>query len=234
MERDFGIGDVIGATGALLSDTWRDTLLYVLGIGGLTAAGHWFGLSEQSEFSFGFGFMINANAGLTSALFELAAAIASVVAGYWLLTRMLVARGRFRDGDGRFWHYLGMSILSGIAMVVGFLLLIVPGTILMVRWSAASGFVIDGREGVTDSLAASWRATKGHSWAIFFAGLIIAVSLIVAGGLFGLTTFWLGETAVGMVSAFLEAFAGAVFLAVGIGIYCLVHDGSEELEEVFA
>lgn len=234
MEKDFSVGHFISAAGALISDTARETLLYVLAVGGITAIGVWLGLTEPSDLSFGFGFMISADDDLLSALFDLASFVVSLVAGYWLLTRFLAAQGRDGGGAGRFWHYLAMSILSMIALVVGFLLLIVPGLILLVRWAAAAGFVIDAKEGVTDALAASWRATKGHSWAIFFAGLIIAVCLAILGGAAGILFSFMGAMAGGVVSAFIEAFASAIFLAFGIGVYCQLHDGTEELEEVFA
>lgn len=161
-------------------------------------------------------------------------AILDVVGTYLLLTRFLSARGRLATGGGRFWPYVGMSIVSTIAVVFGLLLLIVPGIFLLVCWSAASGFLIGAGGGVTDSLRASWNATDGHGWAIFLAAVIVFVGVVVLSsvleGLLALTS----EQAVNVVSAFLEAASGAVFAAFGIAVYRLVHDEGEALSEVFA
>lgn len=236
MRENVGLGSFIGETVALVLDGARPAAVYVAVVGGLAAIGMLFGLVEPTttSFGFGFGFRIDSDDGLAPSLFELFSLIVSVVAGYLLLTRFLAARGRLRDGGNRFWPYLGMAILSGIAIVIGIILIIVPGVILLVRWAAASGFVIGAREGPIDALGASWRATKGHSWAIFFAGLIMAIGLAIGAVVLVAIIAFAGDTVVAIVSAFIEALAGAIFMAFGIGVYCLVHDDTAEMAEVFS
>jgi hypothetical protein len=156
------------------------------------------------------------------------------VGGYWLITRFLAARGRYVEGPTRFWAYLGMGILSVIAIVFGLILLIVPGLILLVRWSAASGFVVGNRQGVTESLSASWQATRGRGWSIFAAGLLFFIGLSIAGGVIGAATGAISMTVNGAVSVFVQAFGSAATIALGIAIYMLVHDDTRELGEVFA
>lgn len=234
MKNGPNVGGFFAETVSLVRGSLTDTGLYVLVVGGLGAIGVFFGLAESTATTVGFGYSVDANDSPASALFGLVSAVVSVVAGYWLLTRFLAARGRLQEGGWRFWTYLGMSILSVLGVVLGLILLIVPGVILMIRWSAASGFVIGRREGVIDALGESWRATKGHSWAIFFAAILMFLAVIVAGGVVGGIAGVLGQLPVGIASAFVEAAAGAVFMAFGIAIFCLVQDDTGQLAETFA
>jgi hypothetical protein len=235
MDRQVDFGNILQGTISLLGDSARAVAIYVAIVGGLGLLGVVSGLSEvdTSEFGFNYGFVFNNQTPLLTSLFDLFSTVVGVVAGYWLLTCYLAARGRF-PGENRFWHYLGMAILSAIAIAIGFVFVIVPGIILMVRWSAASGFVIGARDGVIDSLSASWHATRGHSWPIFFAGLVLVIGLLVLLGvltaLFGL----FGVLVAAGVDAIAEAFLSTVAMAMGIAIYCLVHDDAAEVGEVFA
>ena len=234
MQREASFTGIFGELASLLNDAWREIALYVLVIGGLAAIGILVGLTEPATAMFDFGFELNSNRGPASALFGLVALIVSVVANYLLLKRFLAVRGRAQEQRNRFWPYFGMGILSGFAIVFGLILLVVPGIILLVRWSAASGYVIGAGQGVMDSLGSSWEATKGHGWAIFFAGLVLFVGIIVAGAVLGGISGAISMEAVETVSAFVEAAYGAIFAGFGIAIYCRVQDDTEQLSEVFA
>ena len=234
MERDISVGNILGETGTLISETARETLFYLAVIGVLGAAGVWLGWTEVAVSSVGFGFGASFDRGMTSGLYELAASIVSIVANYLLLRRYLAARGRLHEGGERFWAYLGMLILSTIGLVIGFLLLIVPGFILLVRWSAASGFLIGSRSGIVDSLRASWDATSGHGWAIFLAGLVLVIGLGIVGGIAGASLSLAGPELLGTATSLANALNNVVFLAFGIAIYSLVHDDGREFEDVFA
>ncbi|MBT2134019.1 hypothetical protein KK137_06700 [Croceibacterium sp. LX-88] len=219
---------------SLIGDARRDVAVYTLVVGGLTAIGVVLGLTETSSGTISYGFSVDANDTPASALFELVAAVVSIVATYVLLTRYLAARGQLQSEEGRFWPYLGMAIVSMIAAFIGLIFLIIPGVILLVRWSAASGYLIGARRGVFESLSASWHATKGNGWAIFFVSLVLlfgfGVIVVLVSGVFTLA----GETVGGIISSFVEAAVSGVYAGLGIAIYSLVHDEAGELDEVFA
>ncbi|WP_156457555.1 hypothetical protein [Altererythrobacter sp. Root672] len=219
---------------SLIGDAKRDVAIYTLVVGGLTAIGVAFGLMETSSGTISYGFSVDTNDTPASALFEIGTMIVSIVATYVLLTRYLAARGRLQSEGSRFWLYLGMSILSVIAVLIGFLFLIVPGVILLVRWSAASGYLIGARQGVFESLSSSWHATKGSGWAIFFAAIVLLLGLGVAVAVLSVVFSIAGETVGGIVSSFVETAISGVYAGLGIAIYSLVHDEAEELDEVFA
>lgn len=78
-----------------------------------------------------------------------------------------------------FWKYLGASILLGLAVGVGFLLLIVPGIILGLMFMFATLIVIERELGPIESLSESNRLTRGHKWPLFgFVLLLLLVNLL--------------------------------------------------------
>ena len=84
----------------------------------------------------------------------------------------------YKWGLRKFGWVLVVSIAIGIMVLIGFILLIVPGVILLTRFTAAiPALVIENRTG--DAIDRSWNLTKGHFWhvlgTVFVAGLIGAV-----------------------------------------------------------
>jgi hypothetical protein len=234
MRREANVGGILGELFSLLGDAGRDFAIFTLVVGGVTAAGVLAGLTETTAGALNYDFGVDSSDTPASALFELASAVVSILGTYLLLARFLAVRGRLHTGGGRFWHYLGMAIISTIAVVFGLLLLIVPGVIMLVRWSAASGFVIGAGEGVDGSLGASWEATKGRGWSIFLAAVILFVGILVCAGVAGGIAGAVGADLGNAVAAFVEAAASGVFAAFGIAVYCLVTDDAKEISEVFA
>ena len=105
----------------------------------------------------------------------------------------------------------------------------------LVRWSAATGFLIGGGEGVGDALGRSWDATRGHSWPIFFAGLVLFVCLALGGGALGLTMGLTGSSNILVIAtALVNEIGTAISAAFAIAVYVLVHDHRDGLGDVFA
>jgi len=237
MERKPDFSGIFGETFALIGDGAKGVLLFVVVIAGLNTALIALGFVPQSDDlgSFNMGVMIDADDGAVAGLFQLGIAVVTVIGSYLLLSHFLETRGRLPSRETRIWAYVGMTILSALGMVLGLILLIVPGVILAVRWSAASGFLIGNRTGVTESLSASWQATKGHSWPIFGAAVVMVIILMVVAGVFGAIAGVLGSVAaIAAVTSIADAAGTALFLAFGIAVYLLVHADSGELGEVFS
>lgn len=73
----------------------------------------------------------------------------------------------------------GLTILSFLIIVVGFVLLIVPGVIFIWRLFLAPYVLIDKNTKIMDALSDSWNMTKGYAWPVY--------SIIGFGFLLGLT-----------------------------------------------
>ena len=81
-----------------------------------------------------------------------------------------------RAALGRWLPLVGLSICVGFGIVCGFILLIVPGFVLMIMWYVANPACIVERLGVFASMGRSSELTKGHRWAIFGMFVLIAIA----------------------------------------------------------
>lgn len=78
-----------------------------------------------------------------------------------------------------FWKYLGASILTGLVVWVGFMLLIVPGIYWALKFQFFGYFVVEqGREPV-EAMRMSSRITHSVKWKLFGFGLVLALINIV-------------------------------------------------------
>lgn len=71
---------------------------------------------------------------------------------------------------------VGLSLLVGLAVAAGLLLLIIPGLFLAVAWYAATPVRIWERTHVTDAIGRSYRLTESCRWPI--AGVLLIVLCI--------------------------------------------------------
>jgi hypothetical protein len=79
-------------------------------------------------------------------------------------------------------NYIGCvlaGLLLEIVLIVGFILLLVPGIILSVRLCFVPFLVVDEGRGPVEALQESWRRTAGYGWTIFGAALLGIVVVIV-------------------------------------------------------
>ncbi len=78
-----------------------------------------------------------------------------------------------------FFPILATAFLVGLGVVLGAILLFVPGIMLFVRWWVAMPALVQERRGVTASIARSRDLTKGNRWRIF--GLLLILWLATVG-----------------------------------------------------
>lgn len=83
-----------------------------------------------------------------------------------------------------FWTFLLASILVGLIIVGGIILLIVPGIIWALRYMFVPYLVVDRKLGVRDAMKESARITMGHKWQLL--GLMCLVVLVNILGLIAL------------------------------------------------
>jgi len=84
-----------------------------------------------------------------------------------------------------FWRYLGTSILTGLTVLGGFILLVIPGIFWAVRFSFASIIVVDTKMGPVASMKESWAITKGQFWKILWFWIVIGLFNLLGLMLFG-------------------------------------------------
>jgi uncharacterized membrane protein len=89
-----------------------------------------------------------------------------------------------------FFRYLFASILKNLITLFGFILLIIPGIILSIRFGFFDYLIVDRNSRIIESLKKSWEITRGNVWNLFL--LYILLGLINLLGFFALIVglFW--------------------------------------------
>lgn len=246
MEREADVSGILSQTVDVIGAAGRAVLIYVVVLGLFNGIGGLAGLAEMGDNVFSVGIrsgMLNADTlGLAAVLYQLLGLVLYVVAAFFLLRQMLEQIGRPARG-GNLLSYVAMSVLAMIALMIGFVLLVIPGLILLVRWSAANGFLLSGDKGITGALGASWEATDGRGLSIFGAGLVLWIGLAVLSSIVVGIVAATGFTASGgfsplfgvamTVSGLIEAFNNAASFAFSIAVFHLVAPADTSVADVF-
>lgn len=98
----------------------------------------------------------------------------------------------FSLGIGKVLPFFALSILASIAIVLGMVLLLVPGIILGLMWSVSLPAMAGENLGVLASLGRSRALTKGSRMMIFLTFLVVLVAIYIVifailGSLIGLS-----------------------------------------------
>lgn len=80
---------------------------------------------------------------------------------------------------------IGVSILSGLIVIVGLIALIIPGLYFIFRVAFATLVCIDRKEGIRASVRTSWRITKSHYWKVVAVVLVTGLLYLCGAILFG-------------------------------------------------
>jgi hypothetical protein len=80
----------------------------------------------------------------------------------------------------------GASILAGIAITIGLLLLIVPGLILITIWAVIVPCIVIERTGALGSFGRSRQLVRGHGWHVFGTLVLVYIIMLVANIILGI------------------------------------------------
>jgi len=219
MGRKLSYAQVIGATFALILS---DLPIALLIIAGATAAATAVDMTAPSA-----GNILN---------------IVALVVQYYLI-RHLVDRHGLRSTDrlGGFGSFFVVGLVTGLAALLGFVLLIVPGIYLIARWSMVDAAVVAENRGFSDAMRRSWDATADNVLPIALAVVVISLPMIVGFALMFAIGASGDEKAISglglSVAVNLLLYASQISIwYFGVGLYQLLLAGPAEaqLGEVFA
>ena len=123
---------------------------------------------------------------------------------------------------------VGGSLLAGLGIFVGFILLIVPGLILLTWWCLLVPSIVLEGKGATEALGRSRELVKGHAWTVF--GVVIITSILsgiaaaILGAVFSFLGTFLGHWIGGAIS---QAVIGPFFAVALTLMYFKLHDLKE-------
>lgn len=126
----------------------------------------------------------------------------------------------------------GASILASIAIAIGFVLLIVPGLILVTFLSLIVPYIVIGRSAAMSSFGRSWRTVSGNGWHVFGTYVLVFLVLIVANIVIGAIFAFLPGTAANFIAAVVAGTLIAPFIAIVVTLvyYRLTAARGEEPE----
>jgi uncharacterized membrane protein len=70
-------------------------------------------------------------------------------------------------------NYFLASLLEGLIVVGGFILLIIPGIFFALRLQYTGYLVVDKNMGPVEAVKTSWKITRGNAWNLFFFGILL-------------------------------------------------------------
>lgn len=101
--------------------------------------------------------------------------------------------GLFRSVAPVLLPLIAVSILAGLGIFIGLVLIIVPGLYLMTIWSVVSPVVVLERPGVFAAFGRSHQLVKGNGWQVFGVILLFFVIFFVIGSVLGVIGAALGD-----------------------------------------
>ncbi len=130
-----------------------------------------------------------------AALAALVAAVVSFVGYFWIQGVLVVLTADVRDGVAddsfaqlfarvrpRLGSLILAGILAGLGIVVGLLLLIVPGLYLLTRWAMIGPAIILERLSAGASFTRSHELVRGRAWPVFGMLLVLFLINVIVGG----------------------------------------------------
>jgi hypothetical protein len=161
----------------------------------------------------------------------LIALVLSFVGAFWMQGALVEAVSDVRDGRidttigelyartrPRLPALIAAGIVAGIGIVIGFLLLIVPGLFLLTRWALIPALIVIEKRSPGEAFDRSWQLTRGYGWTILGSLVLTFLAYLVTQAIFraiftALPRFediWIGGVVAHSVTTPLIALTGAV------------------------
>jgi hypothetical protein len=170
------------------------------------------------------------------ALTSLPLSIASAVAQFIVVRAALERPGLVRRSGRAVGAYIGMSILTNIGIILGLILLVIPGLVLAIRWSIAVPIVLAEEQGAGDSMSESWARTKGHAVPVLIAYLVPLGLLIGSLGIYAIGDPEAAQ--IPLMTSIAGNLCGNAFSVMtwllSVAIYSVLTPRTDPLEEIFA
>ncbi len=114
---------------------------------------------------------------------------------------------------------IGLSILLGIGVTIGFILIIVPGLYLITIWAVAAPSLVVERRGVFAAFGRSRELVRGHGWQVFGVILVVIGLSIVVGIIVAVLASGLGTVGIAIVQWILDILLAPFTGLIGAVLY---------------
>jgi len=150
------------------------------------------------------GWIVGTGSGI-ALLVALITTVVSLVGTFWLQGALVYAVEDVRDGridssigelfervQPYLWTLIGAGILAGLGIALGFVLLIVPGLILLTWWCLIVPVIVLEQKRVGESFSRSRELIRGHGWTVFGIVIISVIAVAIASGVIQAIFYFLG------------------------------------------
>lgn len=212
--RGLKIGTIIDKTLGVIEHNITPALVFVVVLTAVNGGMKYFALGKTAPLDL-----------LAVALIGVAVGI---VAAYALLVAMLRGTGLLPEGHAdAFLPFVGLSILATLGVGLGFLAVIIPGLVIMARWSIASPMLLVRGGGVMKSLGDSWERTSGAEFQYLVA--IFALLLPLIGVMIACSVMFDPADPVGIaIGQLASSVMSLVSSAMAVAMYGLIVGADEE------
>lgn len=137
--------------------------------------------------------------------------------------RALSVRDAFSAAGSRWGSVFAARFRSGLFVLVGIVLAIVPGVIWLVRYSLVDEVAtLEGGGRAAQTMERSKALVRGHAWKVFWAGLVslvVVLSIQLVGGVIsGLANLWVVTALVDSVNDVIYRFFAVLMLLMYLGL----------------
>ena len=118
-----------------------------------------------------------------------------------------------------------VSLLFGIGVFIGFVLVIIPGLILLTIWAVVAPVTVLEHPGVIAAFGRSRELVRGHGWAVFGVIVRIYLAVVVVSVVASLIASPLGSAGRALVQWAVDAVVAPVpALGASVLYFALLHD----------
>jgi hypothetical protein len=188
---------------------------------------HWRHLIPiAAVFYLGIGIVTFVLVALVPLLGVLVSAILSLIGVFWVQGALTRAVQDIRDGradlsigdtfssvGNKVAPIAGASILDGIAIGIGFILLVIPGLFLLTIWAVIIPAIVLENRGALESFGRSRELVRGNGFNVFGIIVLTWLILLAVGIILGIILSPLGESAQSFISNVVSGALTAPFTA---------------------
>jgi hypothetical protein len=114
---------------------------------------------------------------------------------------------------------IGLSILLGIGVTIGLILIILPGLYLMTIWAVAAPSLVVERQGVFAAFRRSHELVRGHGWQVFAVILVVIALSIVISIIVAILASGLGSVGIAIAQWILDILLAPFTALIGAVLY---------------
>jgi hypothetical protein len=168
-----------------------------------------------------------------------------------LLSQAILVYGAFQDmrgrpvnlsesvnvGLARLVPIIGLTFLTVFGIAIGFMLLLVPGLMLLTRWFVAVPVCMVERVGPVDSLRRSSQLTAGHRWKVFGTILLLYIGAGIVSQIITVTMAAIGGSMLALLGSLIwNTIWGAFFATFVVVTYYELRSAKEgiDIEQIAA